>query len=94
MFTVMTNKGQVTVPKLIRDRLGIGPGTRLRFQAEADGSLRAWPVQHGSAGLFGLLHDADRATASVDEMNTAIAAQVVADDVRVGRKKRAPAKRP
>lgn len=90
----MTDKGQVTVPKPIRDRLGIGPGTRLHFQAEADGSLRAWPVRHGSAGLFGLLQDADRAAVSVEEMNRAIAQHLAADDARVARQAGKRAKRP
>jgi AbrB family looped-hinge helix DNA binding protein len=31
-------KGQVTIPKYLRQRLGIRPGTELRF-AEHDGSL-------------------------------------------------------
>lgn len=30
----LTSKGQVTVPKAIRDNLGIGPGSRVRFAQE------------------------------------------------------------
>jgi AbrB family looped-hinge helix DNA binding protein len=39
MATMMTIKGQVTVPKNIRDHLGIGPGTRIAFCVEADGRV-------------------------------------------------------
>ena len=31
---VVSEKGQVTIPKQIRDRLGLTPGTVLRFHAE------------------------------------------------------------
>lgn len=29
-------KGQVTIPKELRDALGIGPGTEVRFELEGD----------------------------------------------------------
>ncbi len=31
----LTSKGQVTVPKKIRDQLGMGPGTVVRFRIDA-----------------------------------------------------------
>jgi AbrB family looped-hinge helix DNA binding protein len=34
-FTV-TDRGQVTIPGSIRKKLGIGPGTRLRFDTEGN----------------------------------------------------------
>lgn len=37
---VVSEKGQVTIPKRIRDRLGLEPGTVLQFSAE-DGKLVA-----------------------------------------------------
>jgi len=33
MTFAVTEKGQVTIPKLVRDKLGIKPGTRLSFAA-------------------------------------------------------------
>lgn len=60
MLATVTGKGQVTIPKEIRDRLGIEVGTKLDFQVEADGTLRVRPLGRGSAGLFGLLHDKRR----------------------------------
>lgn len=35
----ITEKGQVTIPKHIRDRLGVGPGSEVEFVAE-DGRVR------------------------------------------------------
>ena len=39
MTTTVTSKGQVTIPKPVRDLLGIGPGSRVDFQRTADGSV-------------------------------------------------------
>jgi antitoxin PrlF len=36
MKAVVTERGQVTIPKRLRERLGIGPGTVLEFWEEAD----------------------------------------------------------
>jgi len=35
----MTSKGQVTIPKPVRDHLGIGPGSQVAFRRAADGSI-------------------------------------------------------
>ena len=34
MKTIVSEKGQVTIPKRLRERLGIGPGTVLDFTEE------------------------------------------------------------
>ncbi len=36
MRAIVTEKGQVTIPKALRDRLGIRPGDALEFSAEGD----------------------------------------------------------
>jgi AbrB family looped-hinge helix DNA binding protein len=33
LTATMSSKGQLTIPKYVRDRLGLGPGTRLEIQA-------------------------------------------------------------
>lgn len=40
MTSTVAERGQVTIPKAIREKLGIGPGTRLQFRIE-DGQLIA-----------------------------------------------------
>jgi AbrB family looped-hinge helix DNA binding protein len=36
MKAIVTKRGQVTIPKQLRERLGIRPGTVLEFREEAD----------------------------------------------------------
>lgn len=39
MSTTVTAKGQVTIPKQVRDLLGIVPGSKVDFRRAADGSV-------------------------------------------------------
>ncbi|MBS0562263.1 MAG: AbrB/MazE/SpoVT family DNA-binding domain-containing protein, partial [Proteobacteria bacterium] len=41
-------KGQVTIPKAVRERLGIGPGSQVAFELAADGNIVLKKV--GTAG--------------------------------------------
>jgi AbrB family looped-hinge helix DNA binding protein len=45
MHPALTFKNQVTVPKKIREFLGIGPGERLKFEPMADGRVAIAPAQ-------------------------------------------------
>jgi AbrB family looped-hinge helix DNA binding protein len=35
----ITSKGQITVPKAVRERLNVGPGDSVVFREQADGSI-------------------------------------------------------
>jgi len=39
MATKVTSNGRVTVPKRVRDYLGMEPGTEVTFRRAADGSI-------------------------------------------------------
>ena len=41
--STLTAKGRVTIPKHMRDHLGLVPGDKLRFEYEDDGALRIVP---------------------------------------------------
>jgi AbrB family looped-hinge helix DNA binding protein len=38
-MSTITSKGQITLPKVIRDRLGVRPGDRVVFRERADGEI-------------------------------------------------------
>ena len=39
MSSTVTSKGQVTIPKRVRDLLGIGPGSEIDFERAPDGRV-------------------------------------------------------
>ncbi len=39
MATTMTSKGQVTVPKNVRELLGVGPGSSVDFELRPNGEV-------------------------------------------------------
>lgn len=83
MLVSITSKGQLTLPKRIRDQLGLVFGSKLDFSIEPDGSLRARPLRRGAADLFGLLHDPARAASTVMQMNEAVGQHLAEDDKRI-----------
>ena len=42
-MTTMTSKGQVTIPKRLRDALGLKPGSRVEFEMEPGGRVFVKP---------------------------------------------------
>jgi antitoxin PrlF len=57
MKAIISEKGQVTIPKPIRDRLGLRPGQVLDFEADAQGRLIATksPVRSVVDAVYGIL---------------------------------------
>jgi len=73
----MTTKGQITVPKDVRLKLGLRPGDRVRFIVEDDGRVRLLPAKRDISELVGMLPKPKRAL-TLEEMDEAIA-QAVAE---------------
>jgi len=46
MAPTVTSKGQVTIPKPVRDLLGIGPGSLIDFKRSEDGRIVLVKVQN------------------------------------------------
>jgi antitoxin PrlF len=42
--STITSKGQTTIPKAVRERLGLKPGDRVRFFFDLDGHVAIRPV--------------------------------------------------
>ena len=75
-IATVSDKGQVTLPKALRERLGIQPGSRLAFRIAADGSLNVQVLAKGSDALFGLLAKPGEPAHSLDDMDAAITVTV------------------
>ena len=73
MQATITSKGQVTVPKRIRDKLLLRPGDKIDFMLEEDGAVRVVPVTASVTRLKGMLPKPGVAV-SLEEMDGAIAA--------------------
>lgn len=54
-LATMTSKGQLTVPKEIREKLGLKPGDRVDMVIESDGSVRMRPASLKARDTFGIL---------------------------------------
>ena len=71
----VTSKGQITIPRSIRQALKIGVGDHLDFVLEAEGRVVVQPSGRDVGELKGLLRRAGRKPVSIEQMNAAIARQ-------------------
>ncbi len=69
--STVTTKGQTTLPRDVRQALGLSGGDRVRYVI-LDGEIRLLKVQPVS-GLAGMLARPGRKPVSLDEMDEAIA---------------------
>jgi len=72
MESAITAKGQTTIPKAIRDHLGLKPGDRVKFFIHPDGTVVMLPKLPITA-LRGIVSSRRRRPVTIDEMNEAIA---------------------
>ena len=77
MESAITTKGQATIPKAIREHLGLKPGDRVKFFMHPDGSVVLLPKRPAYV-LRGIVKP-KRRPASIDEMNEAATAGAAAD---------------
>ncbi|MBV8818429.1 MAG: type II toxin-antitoxin system PrlF family antitoxin [Acidobacteriaceae bacterium] len=70
MESALGTKGQATIPKAVRDYLGLRPGDRIKFFLHPDGSVVILPKTPASK-LRGIIKGGRRV--SLDEIESAIA---------------------
>jgi AbrB family looped-hinge helix DNA binding protein len=71
--STLTSKGQITIPKEIREHFKLRAGQRLEFQIAADGLVVMRPRNRDVRELKGILQPKRRKPVSVEQMNEAIA---------------------
>jgi antitoxin PrlF len=69
----VSSKGQVTLPKALRDHLGIQTGSRIRFSLAPNGGFQASPVRYELEDLWTAADQAGKSKGvmSFEEMNEA-----------------------
>ena len=71
--STLTSKGQITIPKELRDQLHLKKGSRLEFVVEASGRVILQPLNSDFRSLRGMIRSKRRRPVSIEEMNKAIA---------------------
>jgi antitoxin PrlF len=69
----LTSKGQLTLPKLVRDHLRLEAGDAVDFVFTPDGQIQVRAGQVDVAELQGMLKRPGRKAASLEAMDAAIA---------------------
>jgi len=72
MQATITSKGQVTVPKKVREQLHLKPGDKIEFLVDENGTVRVVPVTAKVTQLKGMVPK-PRRVVSLEEMDEAVA---------------------
>jgi AbrB family looped-hinge helix DNA binding protein len=75
----LTSKGQVTIPKPVRDALGLAAGDRVEFAFGSNGDVRLEVRRRRARGLAGLLQRKGQKRLSLAGMDAAIARAVAGE---------------
>lgn len=67
----LSSKGQITIPKVIREKYHLEPGDKVEFLEDDQGVVTIWPVTQSVTKLKGMVA-ASKKPVSIEEMNRAI----------------------
>ena len=81
-MATMTSKGQITLPKQMRDELKLTAGSKVMFVRLPNGQYALTPRTGTVEDFLGMLYDPERPTLTLEEMDEAIAQAVIEDDLR------------
>lgn len=70
---IITSKGQIAIPKEVRDHLHVSPGDKLDFLIDAEGRVVVHPATLDVRQLKGMLKRKRAKPVSLEEMDRAIA---------------------
>jgi AbrB family looped-hinge helix DNA binding protein len=77
-LTTLTTKGQVTIPKSIRDSLKLHPGDKVELVVTEKGEAIFRPVSKKVADVFGRLYKHGKKPVSIGDMDAAIRQKIKA----------------
>jgi antitoxin PrlF len=81
---LITSKGQITLPKEVRDRHALKPGDAIEF-VEEGGKTWVRPRNLRAVDLAGILHRPGMKAVTIEEMDEAIGKALSEDDERIKR---------
>lgn len=81
----ITSKGQITLPREVRDHLHVREGDRVEFEIGRDGEVRVRPMTGSVDALFGMLRRPGVPPRSLEDIDEGIAALARKEDERVRR---------
>ena len=81
----ITSKGQVTIPKEVREALGLETGDRIEFALEPDGSVSMRPARHSARELYGYLARPGRRAPGPGEADLEVDEALAKDQERIRR---------
>lgn len=72
LSTIVTDTGQITLPKEIREYLKLISGSKVEFVIDEDGQVKIFPLNVAVETISGILHRPGLQKASLEDMESAI----------------------
>ena len=72
-LATVTSKGQVTIPKSVREKLGVKQGDKVDFRVGDDGTVSVVPITYSVESVFGIFAHKATKPVSLAEMDEGIA---------------------
>ncbi len=85
--STLTTKGQITLPKEVRDTLHLQTGDTVDFVLAADGRVEVRKAGRRVEELFGMLYQADVAAADDRTIDRDLGESLAAEDERIRRER-------
>lgn len=79
----LTSKGQITLPKEVREHFHLAAGDRLDFVIKSDGEVQVQPVTGSYKDLRGMVRRPGRPSPSDDDLDRELVRLLSEDDERI-----------
>ncbi|HEX5761339.1 MAG TPA: type II toxin-antitoxin system PrlF family antitoxin [Thermoanaerobaculia bacterium] len=81
----ITSKGQITLPKTVREHLRLGEGDRVDFVIEEGGAVRVVALKRSVRELAGFVPYRGERPLTIEELDEALSEALAEDDARIRR---------
>jgi len=81
--STLTSKGQITLPREVRDYLRLVEGDRVEFVIEEGGVVRVRPVSGSVRDLFGCISRPRQPSPGLEDLEEELMRSLSAEDLRI-----------